>query len=572
MQTASSVVRAFLTIGALVLPVLAQAVVCPDGYVAAEGNSNNAFPWNRATQSMHYQQIYDSSNFTAQSIGVPVLITRLRFRADANPVTTSWAGGSWPNVQILMSTSAVDFLSATGTFATNHGPDLATVYTGPVTVLGGTGGGTTTPSIWYIDIPLTTTFLYDPVSGSDLNVEVILDGAGWSGTSTQCDAVSGATATPAPALVTRIYNTSSHTATTGTVGVNYGLVTEFTCLAAAGAASVAPYGTGCYDRASASFYEVFPAGTFDLSNTSITMLPTGTGYVVTSGTNTWWTPVGANLGLTDDSVSLAQPLGFTFAFPGGSTTNLFISSNGFVWPQANTNNGCCGGVAGDLLALPARFAALWNDLNPATGGSVVFDVDPSNLTAYVTFTGVNEFGTTNANTFQMAFHASGVVDMRWQNCSVLSHITLTGWSPGGGARDPGNVDLSATPVLITMPDSTALALTAAPRPVLGNTVVLTCRNVPTGTPLGVMILSITQHNPGIDLTSLGMPGCFQYVGLDAVTVFFPVGSTGTMPIGIPNNVAFAGVHLFGQAAAFVAGLNPLGVTSSNALNLGIGTL
>ena len=44
---------------------------------------------------------------------------------------------------------------------------------------------------WYIDIPLTTSFVYDPSSGNDLNIEVILDGTGWTGTSPQADAHSG---------------------------------------------------------------------------------------------------------------------------------------------------------------------------------------------------------------------------------------------------------------------------------------------------------------------------------------------------------------------------------------------
>jgi hypothetical protein len=103
------------------------------------------------------------------------------------------------------------------------------------------------------------------------------------------------------------------------VGLNYGLVTEFTF---SGFAYTANYGTGCYSAGRASFYQTFPNGTFSLSNNAIQMLPTGTGYVVTPGSNTWWTPVGTNLGLTDDSVSAALPLGFTFSYPGGSTTNL----------------------------------------------------------------------------------------------------------------------------------------------------------------------------------------------------------------------------------------------------------
>ncbi len=207
-------------------------VLTPSGYGAAEGNSNNAYPWNRASASMRYQQIIDSSNFTGQGVTSPILIQRMRFRADAT--TASWAGGSWPNVVINMATSPVDFMAASATFASNLGPDLTTVYSGQVTVMPGTGNGAGVPGPYHIDIALAQPFRYDPTAGNDLTFEVILDGAGWSGTSVQADAVSGATAVPAPANGTRIYSTTSHTATTGTVGTQYVIVADFTYVPAAG--------------------------------------------------------------------------------------------------------------------------------------------------------------------------------------------------------------------------------------------------------------------------------------------------------------------------------------------------
>ena len=66
------------------------------------------------------------------------------------------------------------YLSASATFASNHGPNLTNVYTGPVTVMPGTGNGATVPGPIYIDIPFTTPFLYDPMVG-DLCFEAALD-------------------------------------------------------------------------------------------------------------------------------------------------------------------------------------------------------------------------------------------------------------------------------------------------------------------------------------------------------------------------------------------------------------
>lgn len=214
-------------------PALAQfTLVAPNGYAAVEGASNNSFPWSRGTASMRFQQMYDSTHFTAQGVTSPIIISRVRFRANATAGT--WAGGTWPNVQISMSTAAVDFLAASTTFATNHGPDLAIVRSGPVTVTPGPGNGTTVPGPWYVDLPLTTNFTYDPTLGSDLVFDVALDGLGWTGVSTACDAISGATAVLGPPVGTRIYSSTSHTATTGTIGLHHMLATEFSYLPANG--------------------------------------------------------------------------------------------------------------------------------------------------------------------------------------------------------------------------------------------------------------------------------------------------------------------------------------------------
>lgn len=220
---------------ALLAPAVAQSpLTTPNGYAAAEGNTSNAFPWSRGTASTRIQFVYDSSHFTSQNVASPIVISQLRFRADAATTATTWAGGSWPNVRVDLATCPVDHLGVTATFAANLGPDLATVYSGVVTVAAGAGNGTGVPGPWYITIPLTTPFVYDPTTGNDLTLDVYQDGTGWTGTSRAADHVS-ATGVPGP-LCSRVYNTSATalTATTGTVGLNYGVVTEFTFAPAAG--------------------------------------------------------------------------------------------------------------------------------------------------------------------------------------------------------------------------------------------------------------------------------------------------------------------------------------------------
>jgi hypothetical protein len=556
--------RFLAVLPALVLTAAATAqtaIWTPPGYAAVAGNSNNAFPWNWNALPMRYVQVYGAANFTGQGANFPVLISRLRFRAALT--SGGWAGGSWPNVVLNMSTAATTYTGISSTFATNHGPNLATVYTGPVTVLPGSASN---PGPVYIDIALNTPFLYDP-AGGDLCLEVVNSATGWSGTSTQCDAVQGA-GPGGPVLARRVYNTSSSTAASGGVdGFDYGLVTEFTYVPSSGYAYASPFGTGCYDLARASFYQLFQNGAFNLANNAIQMIPGGAGYIVVPGSTQWHTPTGANLGLLDNSVSGAQPLGFTFPYPGGSTTGIYVCSNGFVWLQTNSDTGCCAPVAGNLLSGGARICPLWTDLNPGAGGTVVFDVDVPNQTAYVTWTNVPETSTTSTSTFQVAFHAGGQMDLRWQACSVLNHLSLTGWSPGGGARDPGSVNLLTAMPILTNPDLSALAFTASARPRIGTSVNLVTSNIPAGTPVGAEIFSNTQHNPGIDLASIGMPGCRQYVGLDFTNIFVVSGTSASVPLGVPNNPALAGVRVQCQSATFSSGLNALGVLASNGLTL-----
>lgn len=221
-----------LSLAALAAPALAQfTLVAPNGFANTVGNSNNTFPWNRATASMRIQQVYDSSNFTAQSVTFPVIIQGLKFRPYAGAVT-SWTGGTWPNVRIDMATCPVDFLAVSTTFANNLGGNLTTVVNGPVTVTPGSTLGVGVVVPWHVNIPLTTPFIYDPAAG-DLTLDVYLDGTGWVGGSRAADVVSGAAA-PNQALGSRIYNTTGIAATTGTITLNHSLICEFTYVPATG--------------------------------------------------------------------------------------------------------------------------------------------------------------------------------------------------------------------------------------------------------------------------------------------------------------------------------------------------
>jgi PKD repeat protein len=175
---------------AALLPLCAAAaqVTVPTNLIGIEGNSSTAYPWNW-TQPVTAQYIYDSSNFTSQSIGAPILIQSLRFRANGGGTCT---GRVYNNVTVKLSTCPVDYLAVVNTFASNHGPDLATVHVGTVTVSPITTAAT--PNAFYVDIPLGSPFLYDP-NGGDLCVELVHDGTFTGGTSAAMDLLSTTTTT-----------------------------------------------------------------------------------------------------------------------------------------------------------------------------------------------------------------------------------------------------------------------------------------------------------------------------------------------------------------------------------------
>jgi hypothetical protein len=546
-----------------------STLVAPPGAAGREGGTNNAFPWAWTTSDIRTQFIYDSSVFTAQGVFSPVVITRLRFRADATPM--QWTGGTFTQAVIDMSTCPVDYLVASATFDQNHGSDRLNVLTGPVVVQGGSATSIG-PGPWHIDIPLGVPFTYDPRYGSDLTIDVKLSANGFiGGTVPPVDHVD--VTGVFPPLVSRVWDFSTISAG-GTPDWGFGPVCEFSYLVASGYAYANSFGEGCYDGAS-SFYEQFANnGGFDLSGTvgsanGLLLLPTGQGYAVLANPSQWFTPVSSDLGLGDDAVSAPIALPFPLVTPAGTTQTLAISSNGFIWTAPSSDDGCCVDPPSDLLQNGERFAPMWMDLSPNVAGSVHYDVDPNGTAVYVTWLGVPESFGGALNTFQVAFDASGTVEYRYQACGSLWHQPLTGYSPGGGARDPGPRDLTASTPFETRPDSLPLHLGASAPPILGQSINLTTSSIPVGATAGFVVLSLARLTPTVDLAGIGMPGCLQLITPTFSTFFLAAGSSHALPIGIPNNPNLTGLRVYGQSLAFASQQNQFGAIVSNGLEIGI---
>lgn len=453
----------------------------------------------------------------------------------------------------------------TQNYATNHGANYTVCYLGPVVHPGGGGGPAGAPAPWAVDVQLTTPFLYDPAQG-DLAIDVDYPG----GANFVGGSLPDMDVQLSNSRSSRVFSSAQYPAADGTT-LSHGVCVEVTYVVAGpNTATTAVYGAGCYDQF-ASAYEVFAMNSFDLANSDVTLVSTGAGYIMVPAGTGWYTPTSPPLGLGNNVVSVPQALGFSLPYPGGSTTAIHISSNGFIWAHPNTDSGCCNGDAMALLAGSPRWCPMWTDFNPPAGGSIHFDIDPTIAAAYVTYVGVVEYGMASTSTFQVAFFASGQVEFRYQQCAVSNHDTLVGWSPGIGARDRGNMDLSVAMPVVTLPDSYPLYLVSGSRPIINTSVTMTSGNVPAGSPIGAFVGGVSKLSTGIDLGNIGMPGCRQYSSQEAAIAFIPNNGIGSYVLSVPNDPTLAGTHIYMQASAMSVGVNPLGVLSSNGLDLMVGT-
>lgn len=147
-----------------------------------------------------------------------------------------------------------------------------------------------------------------------------------------------------------------------------------------------------------------------------------------------------NLALGDDQV---MPVTFSFmSFPffGTQRTNVHVSSNGRLTfggglPLALEN------VANHLSDEPS-IAVLWDDLNPAAGGSVSTTEDPTGAWVQVKWNSIPQAGQADANTVICTLDAAGGITIEYINVATTDFIT--GISPGSSLSAAPGIDLSVT--------------------------------------------------------------------------------------------------------------------------------
>ncbi len=338
-----------------------------------------------------------------------------------------------------------------------------------------------------------------------------------------------------------------------------------------GLATVTRSGTGCISG-SASYYELFNAGGFDLAPSAIRMTPQNGGYQVTPISASVVPPSGGGLALSDDSISAPIGLPFTLNFPGGSTTQIRICSNGFIYLNGTGSSRSYVPRVDEALSGGPRLFPGWTDLLPDSGtntNNVYFNNDAANNRVLITWWNVPEFSSGGPKTFQVVIHSNGVIEYVWQTYSLNSHQGFVGFSPGNNGRDPGSRDLSAALPFFTGADAVPLAQDAS-RPVLGTTCTLQVSDIPAGSATGWEILGIEAHPP-IDLTFAGGPTCFLYVNPSITSLPFSVaGTSASVPLPIPMDLSLQGIALGAQAVTITPGLNAMNAATSNLVVLGLG--
>ena len=351
----------------------------------------------------------------------------------------------------------------------------------------------------------------------------------------------------------------------------------------AGVSVAGPFGAGCYAHPVA-FFETFQAGGFDLSNSTMTLFPTGPNYYVTPSGAAFVPPFTGSLtavppaiGNWNDGLAAPIALPFTFPFPGGSASSVQIGSNGIVYLGASATR--TAPYAGNVADVQNEIASLAPahgdfDLSPALGGSLHYEVDPINTSVRITWLNVPEFNAgspgTARSTFQLVLDVSGRVDCVYQTVSCPTTQLLTGFCSGYGAALPAPRDLSASMPFASGDGSEPAYLDLDQEPILGTTVNLVTRGIGAGTTINFTVLGFAPFTPGIPLDILGMPGCQQLVAPSVSYLSFVLGGTASVSLAIPNVTAYLGAQLFAQSAPFTAGGNAAGIVTSNGLAMMIG--
>ncbi|MBD3869397.1 MAG: hypothetical protein IFK94_14850, partial [Acidobacteria bacterium] len=147
---------------------------------------------------------------------------------------------------------------------------------------------------------------------------------------------------------------------------------------------------------------------------------------------------GTALTLTDDSFGTVNLTpGNTVSLYGVAYNTFYVGSNGFI--TFNSGSSDTSETLEEHFNQP-RISALYDDLNPASAGTVSWKELPDRVV--VTYDGVTEYSQTNTNDFQIEMFFSGAITINYLTVDVTDG--LAGLSSGNGlSPDFLETDLSA---------------------------------------------------------------------------------------------------------------------------------
>ncbi len=344
------------------------------------------------------------------------------------------------------------------------------------------------------------------------------------------------------------------------------------------------------------------------------------------------TNIGTALALGDDQ-TVIRPLGFTFTFPGGSTTSIGICSNGYVWLDgAQTASPWANSVLeflGSAQATP-RICAAWRDFDPTATGSddVYLNTFPDR--AVITWHRLLRFGgigPLTPTTVQLQMLSDGSFYLFYDSNYDLNGGTTNGGRTLIGVKAATGVVVIGTPTdySTALPISTTGPVASTVYEFFADSALFDLRGrcmrfarnntggyevsfrfdcsatsvsygvgCPAGTPvtlaasapprLGSTInLNVTNVPIGADagalllgvstaninLTSAGFPGCSVYTTMNLVVGLPLTPPTGTLAVTVPIAPQLIGVVLDLQAAV-VKNSSPTSTHTSNGLTLVFG--
>ena len=189
----------------------AQVIVVPNALATNDGNTFGTSPTGGPT-SVRDMWVFDASQFGGLS--GPTFLTQFAWRPDTIPGPS---GPRMVTLQIYASTTTRSVAGLSATFAENVGADNTLVFSGTLNWATGNLPGPGNTRQFDVVFPFTTPFLYDPAAGN-LLLDIRLSG---NGQAISLDIVTG------NEMVSKVLNTSSSNATTGTFG-GPTQVTQFT--------------------------------------------------------------------------------------------------------------------------------------------------------------------------------------------------------------------------------------------------------------------------------------------------------------------------------------------------------